>query len=67
VNRGAYAQYENDIFDCVNEGSASASASLSWKFNYADSSRTKPDTVQYTADFSDTQCTDMSLLFDNTL
>jgi hypothetical protein len=40
VNRGAFAQFEGDIYDCMTTGGA-PSGDLTWKFEYASSSRTK--------------------------
>ena len=49
VNRGAYAQYEDEIYDCVARG---ATATLSWTFVYSDSSRTMPIYLYYAASYS---------------
>ena len=49
INRGAYAQYEADIHDCVVKG---ASASLNWVFTYSSIYVTKPISVKYTANYS---------------
>jgi len=44
VNRGIYAQFEDQIYDCVYGG---AQASLSWVFKYQNTSSTKPNQVVY--------------------
>lgn len=62
VNRGAYAQYEDQIYDCVKAGK---SGSLSWTFTYASSTRTKPQTVDYKATFSGSTCTSLTQSFSN--
>ena len=51
VNRGSYAQFEDEIYDCILSGT-SISGSLSWKFTYGNSSATKPSAVSYAASFS---------------
>eukprot|EP01033_Poteriospumella_lacustris_P016015 gene16015-11462_t len=64
INRGAYAQYEGKIYDCIKTYGAS-SASLSWSFAYASSTRTKPDSVTYKANFAGGSCASMSETFTN--
>jgi hypothetical protein len=64
LNRGAYAQFEGKIYDCLDTGGAK-SAYLTWKFTYADTTRTKPDYVKYTATFDGGSCEDMSTNFNN--
>lgn len=63
VNRGAYAQFENVIYDCLKSGATKAS--LSWKFIYSNSTRTMPSEVQYIAVFDGGKCTDVSSKFLN--
>ena len=63
VNRGAYAQFENKIYDCVAGGASSAS--LSWTFQYSSSSKTKPSKVTYSASFSGGSCSTLSESFSN--
>lgn len=64
VNRGAYAQYEGTIYDCImNQGASSAK--LSWTFTYADSTRTKPNGVTYKADYTGGKCADTTMVFTN--
>jgi hypothetical protein len=63
VNRGAYAQYEDSIYDCMTSGSSSGT--LSWTFTYANSTETKPVGVQYNAKFAGGSCTSLSHKFTN--
>jgi len=63
VNRGTYAQFENSIYQCVNDGAKSAN--LHWKFMYSNETQTKPDSVEYSASFSGGECTDLSSVFTN--
>lgn len=64
VNRGAYAQFEGDIYDCIDLYGAT-SANLSWEFVYESNSQTKPINVAYTATFNGGNCSAMSKVFDN--
>lgn len=68
-NRGAYAQFEGFIADCLTSGSVET-ASLSWEFNYEDTTRTKPYEVVYSAKFSggdgsDPECVATEVTFPN--
>ncbi len=63
INRGAYAQYEGQIYDCVNGGASSAA--LSWSFSYANSTSTKPNKVTYKAHFTGGSCSDLTQTFTN--
>jgi hypothetical protein len=63
INRGAYAQFENDIYDCIYGGASSAK--LSWTFSYASSTKTKPNKVAYSASFTGGPCTSLSQTFTN--
>lgn len=63
INRGAYAQFENNIYDCVQSGATSAH--LHWLFTYGNSTATKPIQVEYTASFLGGKCTKMSSTFTN--
>ncbi len=65
MNRGVYAQFEGKIYDCI-ASSGCESGYLTWKFIYADSSRTKPDKVHYTASFKGGDCDYLEDDFDNT-
>jgi hypothetical protein len=64
INRGAYAQYEGKIYDCIKTYGAS-SASLSWSFAYSSTTRTKPDSVTYKAVFNGGTCGSFSQTFTN--
>lgn len=64
VNRGAFAQFENDIYDCVQSGS-SATAELTWKFEYETDMKTKPYKVEYDAIFAGATCSTLSETFTN--
>mmetsp|Transcript_16920 Transcript_16920/g.25517 ORF Transcript_16920/g.25517 Transcript_16920/m.25517 type:complete len:188 (+) Transcript_16920:71-634(+) len=63
VNRGSYAQFEDDIYDCIDGGASSAL--LSWTFYYESSSHTKPNKVDYAASFNGGPCTSLSQTFSN--
>lgn len=63
VNRGAYAQFENVIYNCIKNGATKAS--LSWVFIYSNSTRTMPSEVQYSAVFDKGNCTTVSSNFSN--
>tara|TARA_B110000090_G_C13324267_1_gene424747 strand:+ start:262 stop:861 length:600 start_codon:yes stop_codon:yes gene_type:complete len=56
INRGAYAQFEGKIYECVASGAKSAS--LSWTFKYESTTRTKPNHIYYNAQFDGGDCTD---------
>lgn len=63
VNRGIYAQFEGDIYNCIHSGARTAQ--LSWEFNYDSIERTMPSTVKYSAIFDGGNCTTISSLFPN--
>jgi len=63
INRGAYAQFEGKIYDCIKSGANQAS--LSWVFQYHNSSSTMPSTVHYNAVFDKGDCTDIKSTFTN--
>ncbi len=64
INRGAYNQYENSIYDCI-LSKTGATASLAWEFTYASSTNTKPSNIKYTAKYSGASCADSSQSFLN--
>ena len=64
VNRGAYAQYEGQIHDCITLHGASKAA-LKWTFSYKSTTNTKPIGVHYTASFTGGTCTSLSMDFTN--
>ena len=63
INRGAYAQFENNIYDFVQSGASSAH--LQWLFTYENTTATKPNSVEYTASFLGGKCTKLSSTFTN--
>ena len=65
MNRGTYAQFEGKIYDCIDSKGCN-SGYLTWKFTYADSTRTKPDKVHYEAVFDGGECGKLEETFDNT-
>ena len=64
VNRGAYAQYEASIHDCITIYGATK-ALLQWSFTYSSSTQTKPVGVHYTATFTGGTCKNLSQDFSN--
>ncbi len=64
INRGAYAQYEGLIYDCIATNGAS-SAYLSWTFLYQSLTRTKADNVTYSAEFNGGNCANLKQTFSN--
>jgi hypothetical protein len=64
VNRGAYAQYEGQIHDCITIHGASKAA-LKWTFSYKSTAYTKPIGVHYTATFTGGTCSNLSMDFTN--
>lgn len=63
INRGAYAQYEDQIYHCVTGGASSAD--LEWKFYYESTANTKPYKVKYTAVYHGGSCEDSEVTFTN--
>ncbi len=63
VNRGIYKTFEQKIYDCLNNGSVTAS--LYWEFFYEDLLHTRPYEVYYNASFVGSDCEPMEELFDN--
>lgn len=63
VNRGEYAQFEGDIYDCMKNGGGVGH--LSWDFYYDDCGRTMPSSVEYVAVFEDGDCGTIRSLFPN--
>lgn len=64
VNRGAYAQYEDSIYQCITKYGASKAA-LAWTFSYSNSTRTKPSGVTYKATYTGGTCTTTTQTFTN--
>ena len=63
INRGAYAQFENNIYQCVKGGAKSAD--LHWKFTYGNETQTKPISIEYTASFVGGNCAKLASTFTN--
>lgn len=63
TNRGTYAQFEGDIYDCIQSGATKGT--LQWKFLYDDSEKTMPSGVVYNAAFQGGTCNSMSSQFPN--
>lgn len=54
INRGSYAQFEDKIYHCIQNGASQAS--LSWVFSYPNSTSTMPNEVLYEATFDKGDC-----------
>ena len=63
INRGAYAQFEDKIYHCIQSGASQAS--LSWGFTYHNSSSTMPSEIHYNAVFDKGECTSVHSVFSN--
>ena len=63
VNRGIFASFEENIYDCVNNGKVTAS--LYWEFFYNKSSNTRPYQLYYNATFTGGDCDFIEEVFDN--
>jgi hypothetical protein len=63
INRGTYAQFEGDIYDCMKSGATTGY--LSWVFYYENTERTMPNSVKYVASFDGGSCKTLSSLFPN--
>lgn len=63
VNRGAYAQFEDKIYHCIQSGASQAS--LSWLFTYRNTSSTMPSEIHYNAVFDKGECTTIHSVFTN--
>lgn len=63
VNRGAYNQFEGQIYGCISGGAKSAY--LTWAFTYESTTKTKPIKVHYTATFSGGSCSNLAQDFSN--
>lgn len=63
INRGAYAQFEDKIYHCIQSGASQAS--LSWVFTYHNASSTMPSEIQYNAVFDKGDCTSVHSVFSN--
>lgn len=65
INRGAWAQYEGNIYNCIKGGASSAS--LSWQFIYESTSHTKPYKATYSVSYIGGSCSASSETFSNNL
>lgn len=63
INRGAWAQFEGNIYNCIKNGASSAS--LSWKFTYESTSHTKPYIATYSVSYNGGSCSSVSETFNN--
>ncbi len=63
INRGAYAQFESHIYDCMLNGTTMGN--FQWVFNYKNNTFTKPDTVKYSVSFDGGYCDELSSTFTN--
>ena len=63
VNRGIYAQFEGDIYDCMKNGAITGY--LSWDFFYETNNHTMPNSVKYAATFHGGSCETISSTFPN--
>jgi hypothetical protein len=64
INRGAYAQFEDSIYQCITKKGVSY-ADLSWSFSYSSTSKTKPDSVKYDVKYIGGSCISTSKTFSN--
>jgi len=62
INRGVYAHFENNIYECMLSGASSGH--LQWKFYYQ-SNHTMPYQVDYQADFENGSCKHIQSQFTN--
>jgi len=63
INRGTYAQFEGDIYDCIKN--STGSGFLSWEFYYDSEQHTMPSSVKYIAKFNSDNCNTLTTLFPN--
>ena len=61
INRGEYAQFEGDIYNCLYENTEYAY--LEWVFYYESNNRTMPNKVKYSAEFTNSDCDDLYSIF----
>jgi hypothetical protein len=64
INRGAYAQYEDTIYNCLMD-KETIYADLSWSFTYSSTSKTKPNSVTYNVKYTGGYCSSISKTFNN--
>ena len=63
INRGVWAQFEANIYDCIKNGSGSAY--LAWQFIYESTNHTKPYKVSYSASYNGGSCSSITNIFTN--
>ena len=63
INRGTYAQFDGDIYDCMRSGATTGH--LSWEFYYENDEHTMPNSVKYDAIFDGGDCKTIGSLFPN--
>lgn len=63
VNRGIFSSFEHKIYDCLNNGTVTAT--LYWEFYYDDLLHTRPFEVYYNASFVGGHCEPIEELFNN--
>ena len=63
INRGEYAQFEGDIYNCLYENTEYAY--LEWVFYYESNNHTMPYQVKYSAEFTNSDCDDLYSIFSN--
>lgn len=69
TNRGSFAQFEGNIYDCLSPSSSddpADSVALAWKFKYNDTASTQPHMVTYTSKYSGGSCVGSEVEFANT-
>ena len=64
INRGAYAQYEDTIYNCLMD-KETIYADLSWSFTYSSTLKTKPNSVTYNVKYTGGYCSSISKTFNN--
>jgi hypothetical protein len=63
INRGTYAQFEGNIYDCIKNGTGVGY--LYWEFYYDSEQHTMPNSVKYIAKFNSNNCNTLINLFSN--
>jgi hypothetical protein len=63
INRGAYAQFEGNIYECMTSGAEIGH--LSWEFYYESIEHTMPNEVKYMATFDGGKCKTINAVFPN--
>lgn len=62
VNRGAYAQFEDQVYHCLIDAKQ---GDFEWQFTYVNSTHTKPHSVEYSVSFSGGKCGHIKSSFPN--